>query len=73
MHGNTIMFLVRASKHIGLIQYVCIYKKNREKFLETILLMLHTYRVRNLFTVTNIGTDKVLIQFSPSYNRIHTK
>ena len=39
MHVNGLMFLMSVSKHIGLVQCVCIRKKNREKFLEAILLM----------------------------------
>ena len=44
MHDNGIMFLVGVSKHIGLIQCVCIQKKNYEKFLEAILTMVREYR-----------------------------
>ena len=40
MHIDGIMFLVGASRHIGLIQCVCIRKKHREKFVEAILLMI---------------------------------
>lgn len=40
MHISGIMFLVGASKHIDLIQCICIRKKNREEFLEAILIMI---------------------------------
>ena len=58
MHVNGIMFLVGVAKHIGLIQCVCIRKKNREKFLEAILLMICEYRARGIFEVVSIGADK---------------
>ena len=40
MHVNGLMFLMSVSKHIGLVQCICIRKKNREKFLEAILMMI---------------------------------
>ena len=43
MHVNGIMFLVGVSRHISLVQCVCIRKKNREKFLHAILLMIREY------------------------------
>ena len=58
MHVNGIMFLVGVSKHIGLLQCVCIRQKNREKFLHDILLMLREYRARGIFDVVSIGADK---------------
>ena len=58
MYVNGIMFLVGVSKHIGLLQCVCIRQKNRDKFLHAILLMLREYRARGIFDVISIGTDK---------------
>ena len=58
MHVNGIMFLVGVSKHIGLIQCVCIWKKNREKFFEAILAMIREYRSRSVFNVVTVGADK---------------
>ena len=58
MHVNDIMFLMGVSKHIGLVQCVCIRKKNREKFLQAILLMICEYRSRRIFDVGSIGIDK---------------
>ena len=58
MHVNSIMFLVGASKHIGLIQYVCIRKKQCEMFLGAILLMITEYRARGVFGVISIGANK---------------
>ena len=58
MYVNGIMFLVSASKHIGLIQSVCIQTKNRMKFLGTILLMIRIYRARGIFNIKTIGSDK---------------
>ena len=46
------------SKHIGLIQCVCIRKKNREKFRYAILLMICKYQTRGIFDVISIGADK---------------
>ena len=57
MHVNSIMFLLGISRHIGLIQCVCIRKKNRVKFLEAILIMLREYRLRRVFEVISIGGD----------------
>ena len=58
MHVNGIMFLVGVSKHIGLIQCVCIRKKNQGKFLEAILTMIREYRFQSVFNVVTIGADK---------------
>ena len=58
MHVNGIMFLVSVSKHIGLVQCICIRKKNREKFLHAMLLMIRVYRARGVFEVISIGADK---------------
>ena len=58
MHVNGIMFLISVSKHIGLVQCICIRKKNREKFLEAILLMIKVYRARGVFEVVSIGANK---------------
>ena len=59
IHINGIMFMVNASKYIGLIQCVCICNKHRNNFFEAILSMLqHTHRARRIFTVTTIGADK---------------
>ena len=58
MHVNDIMFLVSVSKHIGLVQCICIRKKDREKFLHAILLMICVYCARGIFEVVSIGTDK---------------
>ena len=59
MHVNGIMFLVGVSRHIGLVvQCVCIRKKNREKFLHAIFLMIHKYCSQGIFDVVSIGTDK---------------
>ena len=60
MHVNGIMYLVGVSKHIGLVQCVCIRKKNCEKFLHAILLMIRKYRARGVFDVVSIGADKAL-------------
>ena len=58
MHVNGIIFLVGASKHIGLIQCVYIRKKHCEKFLEEILLMISEYRARGVFDIISIGANK---------------
>ena len=58
MHVNGIIFLMGVSRHIGLIQYVCIRKNDCEKFLEATLLMIRMYQSRGVFEVINIGTDK---------------
>ena len=58
MHDNGIMFLVSVSKHIGLVQCICIRKKNHEKFLHAILLMICVYRARGVFEVISIGANK---------------
>ena len=58
MHVNGLMFLMSVSKHIGLVQCICIRKKNREKFLEAILLMIRVYRARGVFEVVSIGANK---------------
>ena len=52
------MFLVGVSRHIGLVQCVCIRKKNREKFLHAILLMIREYCFRGIFDVVSISADK---------------
>ena len=57
MHVNGIIFLLGISKHIGLIQCVCIRKKNQEKFLAAILTMIREYRSRGVFEVITIGGD----------------
>ena len=59
MHVNGIIFLVGASRHIGLIQCVCIRKEHCDKFLEAILLMIREYRARGVFDVISIGATKV--------------
>ena len=41
-----------------MIQCVCIRKKNREKFLHVILLMLREYQAHGIFNVVRIGADK---------------
>ena len=58
MHVNDIMFFVDVYRHIGLVQYRCIRKKNREKFLNAILLMIREYQSRGIFDVVSIGADK---------------
>ena len=58
MHVNGLMFLMSVSKHIGLVQCICIRKKNCEKFLEAILVMFRVYRARVVFEVVSIGADK---------------
>ena len=58
MHVDGIIFLVSVSKHIGLIQCVCICKKYRDKFLEAIMLMIRTYRARGIFKVTTNSANK---------------
>ena len=58
MHVNGIIFLVGASRHIGLIQCVCIRKKHREKFMEAILLVIREYQSQGIFDVISIGADK---------------
>ena len=58
MHVNGMMFLVSVSKHIGLVQCICIRQKNCEKFLHALLLMLQVYRARGAFEVVSIGADK---------------
>ena len=58
MHVDGIMFLVGASRHISLIQCVCIRKNYREKFLEAILLMIREYGCRGVFEVISICADK---------------
>ena len=57
IHVNGIMFLVGISKHIGLIQTICIRKKNKDKYLEAILKMLQTYRLRGVFQVNSLTAD----------------
>ena len=61
MHVNGIIFLLGASKHIGLIWCVCIKKKNREKFLEAILIMIREYRARGMFEVVSIGANNAFV------------
>ena len=58
IHVNGTMLLVGVSKHIGLVQCVCIRKKNREKFLHAILLMIRKCRSRGIFDVVSICADK---------------
>ena len=58
IHVNGIMFLVGVSRHIGLVQCVCIRKKNQEKFLHAILLMIRKYQSQGIFDVVSIGADK---------------
>ena len=58
MHVNGIMILVGISKHIGLIQCVCIRKTNCKKLLEAILVMIRKYRAKGVFDVISIGADK---------------
>ena len=60
MHVNGIIFLVVVSKHIGLVQCVCIRKKNREKFLHAILLVIREYHSRGIFDVVSVGADKAV-------------
>ena len=58
IHVNGIMFLVGVSKHIGLIQCICIRKRTQEKFLHDILVMICEYQARGIFDVIIIGADK---------------
>ena len=58
VHINSIMFLVGVSIHIGLVQCLCIRKKNPEKFFHAILLMIRDYRSRGISDVVSIGPDK---------------
>ena len=58
MHVNGIIFLVDVSRHIDLVQCVCIRKKNREKFLHSILPMIREYCSQGIFDVVSIGVDK---------------
>ena len=58
MHINGILFLMGVSKHIGLVQCVCIRKKNHEKFLYAILLMVRKYCSQGIFDVVSIGADE---------------
>ena len=55
---NSIMFLVGASKRIGLVQYVCVRKKYQEKFLEAILIMIREYRAQEVFDFIGIGANE---------------
>ena len=52
------MFLVGVNRHIGFVQCMCIKKKNQEKFLHAILLMIHKYQARGIFNVISISADK---------------
>ena len=58
IHVIVIMFLVGYCRHIGLVQCVCIRKKNREKFLHVIFLMIRKYCSRGIFDVVSIGAGK---------------
>ena len=58
IHVNNIMFLVGVSRHIGLVQCVCIRKKNQEEFLHAILLMIREYCSQGIFDVISIGAEK---------------
>ena len=58
MHVNEIMFFVSVSKHIGPVKCICINKKNPEKFLHAILLMIRVYCASGVFEVVSIGADK---------------
>ena len=58
MYVNGIMLLVGVSKHIVIIQYVCIREKSGEKRLHTIFIMIHKYQARGIFDVISIGNDK---------------
>ena len=58
MHVSVIIFLVGVSKHIGFVQCVCIRKKNREKIIHAILLMIRESHSRGIFDVVSIGADK---------------
>ena len=58
MHVNSIMFLMGASKHVGLIQSVCIMKKHQEKFLVAVLIMIQDYRAQGFFNVISISANK---------------
>ena len=58
MHVNCIAFLKGTSKHIGIIQCVCIRSKNREKFLAAILLMIREYSARGVYELGTTGADK---------------
>ena len=63
MHVNSIMFLVGVSKHIGLIQCVCIRKNNREKFLLAILLLIpNICGYCTLFQLTFFTRTEYIIQ-----------
>ena len=58
MHVNGTMFLVGVSKHIVLVQCICIRKKDREKFLHAIFVMIREYCSQGIFDVISIGADK---------------
>ena len=60
VYVNGIMFRVGASKHIDLIQCVCIRKKHCANFLKAILLMIREYRAKRVFNVISINADKAI-------------
>ena len=56
-HVNGIMFMIGISRHIGLIQCICIRKKTQTNYLDAFGQMLRTYKLRGIFQVCSLTAD----------------